>query len=250
MKLFFLLFLVLFSSNGQSNDKKELNIIGQNIIIGVERLEYLPYYTYEKNQYKGYARELFDRFAIDNGHNVQYKILPVARLFQEFIHNRIDFKFPDNPKWRKKAKENYAVHYSKPVIAFTDGILVKRDRQRNELSSINKIGTMRGFTPWILQDEIKAEQLKVIENNTLSGLLLQVQLKRTDACFVNTSVANFFINNHPEHSLSLIFNPALPYVESHYFLSTIKHKPLLNQFNQWLIANEDFHQRIKSKWGL
>lgn len=96
----------------------------KDLIIGVEKLNYLPFYTYNGNNYEGFARELFDQFAKDSGHTVEYKILPVARLFHEFLNKQVDMKFPDNPKWKTQDKEKYSIQYSNPVIDFTDGIMV------------------------------------------------------------------------------------------------------------------------------
>ena len=240
MKSFFLLFALLYSAI----------VYSDSLVIGVEKLNYLPYYTYEKNEYKGYARELFDQFGKDSGHTIHYKILPVARLFHEFVNNTVDFKFPDNQNWKKQDKQSFSVKYSSPVIGFTDGIMVLPQSLSKDESDFKHIGTMRGFTPWILQAEIEQKSIEVHENNTLSGLLKQVRIGRIDGCFVNIDVARYYLNNKLKEPDSLVLNTNLPNTSDSYYLSTINHPEILQEFNQWLKNNSTFHQELKNKWGL
>ncbi len=221
-----------------------------NLILGVEKLDYLPFYTTENRQYKGYARELFDKFAADNKHNISYKILPVARLFHELINGKIDLKFPDNPKWKSTEKQHYAIDYSIAIIPFTDGVMVRPEDINQSQSYFYHIGTMRGFTPWPLQSKINKKTIRVTEQNSILGLLKQVILKRTDGCFINIDVAKYFLSSELKQPNALIFNKKFPSDSSHYFLSSINKTHILKQFNLWLIKNNDFHMQLRQKWGL
>jgi len=244
MKQLALLFFIFITALLQSN----LN--AKEITIGVEKLDYLPYYTHSNNQYQGYAQELFDQFGKDHGHTIHYKILPVARLFHAFINHQIDFKFPDNPKWKQQKKQAYNIHYSLPVVQYTDGIMVRPETLNNDKQSFRKIGTMRGFTPWTLLDQIKQKKIHIIENNTISGLLQQGIMQRVDGCFINIDVAQYFLKTALKKPEALIFNTHLPHTKDNYYLSTINEGPLIKQFNQWLQENNIFHQQLKTKWGL
>lgn len=75
--------------------------------VGVEELDYLPYYTSKGNNYQGYARELLDAFAKERGYTFDYKPLPVKRLFQSLLKKQVDFKFPDNPNWQSDLKKKF-----------------------------------------------------------------------------------------------------------------------------------------------
>ncbi|MCU7837651.1 MAG: transporter substrate-binding domain-containing protein [gamma proteobacterium symbiont of Taylorina sp.] len=244
MKQIIILIFIFFTTLVQSD------IHAKEIIIGVEKLNYLPYYTHTNNQYQGYARELFDQFASDNGHNIHYKILPVARLFHAFVNHQVDFKFPDNPKWKQQKKQKYNIQYSLPVTNFTDGIMVHPEALDNKEKSFKKIGTLRGFTPWILMDQVKQKEIHIIENNTLEGLLQQGVLQRVDGCFVNINVARYFLKTQLQQPNALIYNTNLVHTDDHYYVSSIKYPDLIKQFNQWLQDNKVFHQQLKSKWGL
>jgi len=244
MMLFsFFISLFIFSNSHASSPAKE-------ITIGVEKLDYLPYYGHKNNQYHGYARELFDQFGKDNSYRIHYKILPVARLFHDFITHQVDFKFPDNPNWKQTEKQKFNIQYSSAIAEFTDGILVTKKAAMQKDKKFSRIGTMRGFTPWILQEQIEQKKMRIIENNTLSGLLQQVSLGRIDGCFINIDVARYHIKNKHQPPDYLELNKNLPYDTGNYFLSTIKHKKGLNEFNLWLKENAAFHQQLKDKWGL
>ncbi|MFK5891706.1 MAG: transporter substrate-binding domain-containing protein [Pseudomonadota bacterium] len=221
-----------------------------NLILGVEKLDYLPFYTSKNGQYHGYARELFDQFAKDNHHHISYKILPVARLFHELINGKIDLKFPDNPNWKKKEKQQYKINYSSAIVQFTDGIMVKPEFLHKNVNYFYQIGTMRGFTPWTLQNSINQKTIRITEHNSLSGLLQQVILQRVKGCYINIDVAEYFLDKHLNQPGVLVFKSDLPHDKSSYYLSSIKKTDILKQFNSWLDNNTAFHQQLKKKWGL
>lgn len=67
--------------------------------VGVENLQYLPLHTVDSsNRYGGFAREVLDAFAAQQGYRFEYVPLPINRLYSRFLAERsLDFKYPDNP---------------------------------------------------------------------------------------------------------------------------------------------------------
>lgn len=122
------------------------------LVIGVENQYYLPAYAYENGVYKGFARELFDAWAKDRGHRLEYRALPVPRLYAAFLDGQVDFKFPDNPNWKKPARVGKSIAYSDPVAAYIDGTSVRPDRMGLGVDAVKALGTMGGFTPWAWLD--------------------------------------------------------------------------------------------------
>ena len=111
----------------------------KDLTIGVEAVDYLPYYTGKGDQYTGFARELFDLFAKETGHRLTFRVLPVNRLFDEFLakNSKLDFKFPDHSNWQQKLKQGHSVVYSDPVVPYVDGVLTTSTRAGiNELRVI------------------------------------------------------------------------------------------------------------------
>ena len=50
-------------------------------MVGVEDLPFAPHYSLDgEGQYRGFAREVLDAFAVDSGVSLSYKALPVDQL--------------------------------------------------------------------------------------------------------------------------------------------------------------------------
>lgn len=73
--------------------------------VGVEAINYAPFYSDEGGDYSGFARDLLDLFAERQGCRFVYKPLPVKRLFSSLLNKSVDFKFPDNPDWQMTMKK-------------------------------------------------------------------------------------------------------------------------------------------------
>lgn len=220
------------------------------LVIGVEDISYLPYNSVDHGEYNGYARELFDFFAKDSGHHITYRPLPVERLFLSLLNGAIDFKFPDNPGWRRELKQNKQVYYSGVVANFVDGVIVTPGRLSNPLNSFRKIGTIRGFTPWALLDAINKGEIAISENNSLSGLLRQTLAGWIDGVYINVMVAGYQLKNVLGRPNSLVFNPNLPHVKDEYLLSTTKHPEIIQEFNQWMTKNSVLVDDLQKKSGI
>ncbi|MTI05776.1 hypothetical protein E1180_09630 [Roseibium denhamense] len=118
------------------------------ILIGVEDLTYYPHYTFEGGEYAGFGRALLDSWASDRGHSVTYKAFPIKRLMTMLVEGGIDLKYPDNAYWSSDLKASTEVTYSKPVVEYIDGVSVKPENVGKGMTSVKKLGTVRGFTPW------------------------------------------------------------------------------------------------------
>lgn len=222
-------------------------------VIGVERIQYLPYYTYDTDEYSGFARELFDMFAKDEGISFEYKVLPVRRLFKDFLKGKnspLDFKFPDHKYWKKDLKEGKGVKYSNPVIGYIDGVMVLPKNIKKGKPDLKTLGTARGFTPWDYLGDIKNKTIKVSENNSFTGLLNQAINGRIDGAYINISVAEHNLANIIKNPGKLVFNASLPHTKSAYHLSSTKHPDMIKKFDDWMKKNEGSIASLKQKWKL
>jgi len=222
----------------------------EEYIIGVEKLNFLPYYSGVDDEYFGYARDILDAFANQYGHQFKYNPLPVERLFLAFINKQVDFKFPDSPNWQQSIKQQHSVVYSKTVAPFVDGIMMNPKRMIHSSLSFKKLGTIRGFTPWPFMAQIKRGDLRVSENNSISGLLMQTVLQRVEGSYINVAVAEYHLNNILKKPNTLVFNPDLAHDKGDYFLSTIKHPQIIEQFNSWLQQNSAYVLDMQKKWNI
>lgn len=220
------------------------------LVIGVESLYYLPLASYENGVYRGYARDLFDAFARDRGYAVEYRALPVPRLYASFFEGEVDFKFPDNAHWKQDQRVGKKIHYSDPVVAYIDGTSVTPDKMNAAAAPIKRLGTMGGFTPWAWMDRIGADQILLSENTRLEALVRQALAGRVDGVYASVAVINYQLDHVLKHPGDLVFNPALPYSRDNYHLSTIRRPEILNEFNDWMRKNRRWIAALKKKHGV
>jgi polar amino acid transport system substrate-binding protein len=231
----FLLFLFIPSS-----------LVAQNkIIIGVEDIQYLPYYQSEKGVFSGFARDLFDAFARENNLEVIYRPMSIRRLHKALVEEKIDLKFPDNPNWNSAVKQGVNIEYSASVVAYTDGVMVKA--LGNE---IKRLGTIKGFTPWAWLDQIKQKQVALYENPNFTGLLQQVFLDRLDGAYINVDVARYTLKNILKREGELQFDNSLPYDKGRYYASTRSNPELVVRLNSWLKEQKQEVDKLKKHWQI
>ncbi len=224
--------------------------IAKEYTIGVENLDYLPYYSGINDEYKGYAKELLDAFGEKKGYTFKYKTMPVRRLFKSLLNESVDFKFPDNPYWQGDMKKEKAVLYSETVVKTLDGVMVIPKRKGKGIDELKILGTVMGFTPWPYKEMIDKGKIKVSENSNFQGLIRQVIKGRVSGAFLNPVVTDYQLNNILKMPGKLVYDPELPFNKSDYLLSTIKHQVVIDSFNKFLTENKDFIQRLKDKYGI
>ena len=224
--------------------------LAEHYVIGVEAIDYMPHYgVTEKGDYKGFARDLLDAYAADRGHQIEYRPLPVNRLFHEMLDGSVDFKYPDNPFWQTDLKAGKTVTYSEPVVDYIDGVLVLPENKGKGVDTIRTLGTVRGFTAFEYLDRIKAGSVKLEENPNTPGLMFQAMTKRIDGAYANVAVANNALDGMNKPG-ALDFDPALPHTKSSYKLSTAKHPEVIADFNGWLKSHADQVEKLKAKWAV
>lgn len=221
----------------------------RELVIGVEELDYFPVYAVQKGEYAGAAREIFDAFAQAKGYALSYRPLPVKRLYAELMSGGIDFKFPDNPGWAADAKRDVKVSYSRPIIAYVDGVMVRPEHKGKGIDRILTLGTVSGFTPFAWLDRVRAQQVVLKENPRTDLLIRQVVMGRMDGAYASVAV----VVNSLEHDLNmpgaLVFDPALPHSRDVYRMSTVNHPAVLSEFDDWMAANQSQVDAIKQRYG-
>lgn len=225
-------------------------VSAQEFTIGVENQYYMPYYSVENEEYTGFARELLDAFAKKKGYTFIYKPMPLRRLFKSLLNNKIDFKFPDNPHWQPDMKAGKTVYYSNSVISSIDGLMLLPDKMGKGMGSVKNIGTLMGFTPWPFKKMIDEKTLKVTENSNFEGLLSQAIKGRIDAAYANPVVAGYVLETQLNQKEGLLFDSSLPYTTNEYFLSSMSHQKVLDEFSQFLTENTAFIEQLKKKFKI
>lgn len=211
--------------------------------IGVENITHLPYYGMCGASYCGYARDLLDAFARDEGLNVHFRSLPIPRLHRALVGGEIDAKFPAHPTWANDAKEGAPILYSDPVITFTDGYLSLPSGTGLPM----KVGTMRGFT---LDFSTQKWSPQIFEANAETDLFRLLQRGRVDAIYTNIGVMTDFLLREKINGNSVVFRRDLPYRRSQYFLSTATDPLLVSRFNAWMARSSDKLLALQQRYNI
>lgn len=221
----------------------------RDLVVGVEAIDYSPVYGVTDGQFKGAAREILDAFAASAGHRLTFQALPVKRLYAELNHGGIDLKFPDSPDWQPALRQGRATAFSKPVINYIDGTIVRRDALSQGPEAIHSLGTIAGFTPFAWGERLKSGAVELKENSSFEQLLRQVQTKRVDGAYGNVAVALNAADSIPGLAGALAFAPNLPHVADSYRLSSVKAPELIAEFDEWLSRNARLVADIISRTG-
>ncbi|MCJ2165614.1 hypothetical protein [Pseudodesulfovibrio sp. S3] len=225
-------------------------LAGQRLTVGVECLDYPPYGSIQNGEYRGYARDLLDAFAIEYGYDLVYDPLPVKRLYQDFLVTRIlDLKFPDSKDWHPGKRKGLAITYSDPVCEYTDGIHVKPENLGRGVKGIRVLGIIAGFKPWLLKPIMNPKDLTVSENASISGLLGKALIDRVDAVYANEEAVRHLLAAMGLKG-RLVMDPALPHKTDVYHLSTINRPEVLREFNEFMKTHRELVDSIKKKHGL
>lgn len=221
---------------------------GPSYVVGVEALNYYPHYSNEGGNYSGFAREVLDAFAQSKGYTFEYRALPVARLYESFFNDKLDFKYPDNPNWQAPKRVGKNISYSAPVAAYTDGVLVLPANLGKGIEQLKTLGTVRDFTPWDYLSRIEQGQLKMQEVNDFKQSLLQGINSRVDGVYMNSDVGRYQLEKVLQQPGALVYDPNLPHSDGHYSLSSSKHPALIEEFNQYLSSHASEVTALKSKY--
>lgn len=218
--------------------------VADDFVIGVENISYFPYYTTENGEYGGHARAILDAFAEDTGHTFTYRPLPVSRLMDTFLGGEVDFKYPDNPNWRAEIREGLSFSYSDPVIGFIDGVAAP-----SRIENLEKLSTVRGFTPWTYMDKVNSGEITLHQQNNVAQLIQFVLAGRAQGAYFNIDVLRYQLREMNQEG-ALTFQEHLPHDQSFYYLSTLEHHGVIDEFNQWMADNPDRVEQIKADFNL
>lgn len=223
----------------------------QTYTVGVEKDNFMPHFGFdEQGQYSGFARDVLDLFAEHAGIDFVYEPLPVADLVPALAQDKIDFKYPDNPKWTHPESIADAMHYSQPVVEYVDGVLVSPRRKGLGLDHLKRLAAVEGWTPRGYQEKIDASQILLVRNESLPEMIREALLKNSDGAYYNVVVALHYINNIRARPSVLVFDPDLPYIRSNFRLSTLKYPELIERFDDFLIEYQSEIEALKADYQI
>lgn len=228
-----------------------ISIPAHALVLGVETTNYSPYYYLnEEKQYRGAAREIFDLFFEVSHLRASYEPMPVPRLFNEFVKDNVDLKFPDNPLWSASLQAKVKVFYSKPVFKINESLLVlKQNKGEISKKEIKKVGTILGFTVPGISSAVANNEFETVKTKEVDQLIHMLMAGRVQAVYFNESVAlDLAKKMYPKKPLSI--HSQYPKFQYAYHLSSINHPELITLFNQFLISHAEQVTKIRNHYGL
>ncbi|MBO9395942.1 transporter substrate-binding domain-containing protein [Shimia sp. R9_2] len=223
--------------------------LAETLVVGVENIDYLPHYKWDGNSYTGFAADVLSAFAADEGHELQFKALPINRLMQAVVSGDVDLKYPDNAYWSAGLKSGVEMHYSTVVESTVEGVMVVPENLGKPVDEIAQIGTVLGFTAFSWLDRIEAGQVTLKENPNFSGLVRQALAGRIDGAYANVHVLNRVLSEMGQDEGALVFDESLPNSQADYHLSSSTRGDIVDSFNAWFAANQDTVAALKEKHG-
>lgn len=220
---------------------------GETITVGVEDFDYMPHFSSEGGVYAGFGAAVLNAFAADVGYRLDYRPMPIARLFKTFVAGDVDLKYPANPLWSADVKADRDVVYSAPVAPYIDGVMVSPTTFGRSADFYVELGTVAGFTAWDWLDRIEAGSVALTENPSLDGLVLQALAGRVEAIYANVAVVRGRLRQLGQPD-GLKFDDGLPHTKSAYHLAAIARSDVVFAFDAWLAANPALMDALKAEY--
>jgi polar amino acid transport system substrate-binding protein len=220
--------------------------------VGVQEIDYFPIYaaTAPDSQFRGFAREVLDLFARQEGIQLAYVPLPVRRLIREYRQGRLDLVFPDNPRWDVAAKAAMNISYSHPLLVFQDAILVQPQHLGQPLDSFRTLGFIHGFTPWKFQADIEAGRVQIKQAPSPESLIHMTLLGYIDGANMSRQVARYHLRRLGKPNALVVEPRLLELKDSHYHLSSNHHPELIARFGAFLLREKTAIDALRAKYEL
>ena len=92
----------------------------EEFIIGVEEVSYYPLYDFAANNTNrpSFTKDLLTTFFEQHNYPYRFMALPIKRFNKWYEEKGIDFKFPDNVRWREDKRNKLNITFSESVVKF------------------------------------------------------------------------------------------------------------------------------------
>jgi polar amino acid transport system substrate-binding protein len=220
--------------------------------IGVQAVDYYPIAQANPPTlvFRGFARDVLDRFAQREGIKFSYVALPPKRLLIEYWSHRLDLIFPDNPNWDAALKSTLAVSYSNPVVSFGDAVFTLPSRGTENLDQLHTLSVLLGWTPWKFVDRIKEGKIRAVTAPSPDSMVGMVLAGRVDGANLAEPVARYHLRLRGSPDALVANRHWMPLKQSNYHLSSIQHTAIIGRFNQYLREDEPYLAKLRAQYGL
>ncbi len=220
-------------------------------IVGVEDVSYYPLFDFSPNDTNrpSFTRDLLTTFF--ESHQLPYRFvaLPIKRFDKWFIEQNIDFKFPDNDRWREDKEYTLNIVFSQPVIQLKGGTYVLKKNSNFTSDKVRKLATITGFHPTLWLNEVKNKQVILYQESSPLSIVRHLLRENTDATNIDKNVINYQLKKlHKENTVVLAKN--ITHQNYYYHFSSIKYPAIIELFNKFLADNQKYIESLKQKYHI
>ncbi len=219
----------------------------KSFVFGVEDVNLYPFYDFTSSKPRGYLVEMIEKFAAEQGMEVEFRVLPPRELWKAYLNHEVDFRMPDNLLWKRSKKVEHRLTYSAPLVYFNSGVV---SLTKNKNLPISRLGTIQGFTAWSYKEKIESGEIQLVEESGTGGLIEGLFNGRTDGVYYNVEAYIRQVQDAGYPVDSVVFRRELIKSHSLYMMSSINHGDKVLALNQFLRDNRKWVRDRKNFYGI
>lgn len=220
----------------------------KEFIVGVEAVSYYPLYDFTATDTSrpSFSKDLLTLFFEQHNYSYRFVALPIKRFDKWYVEKGIDFKFPDNIRWRDDKQNKLNITFSQSVVKLMAGSYVLKSNETYERDDIKKLATILGFVPTLWFDKIESGELKLIEDNTPFGIVKHILHGNVEATNIDANVIRYNLKLLGKPN-AIVLNTNIKHEVFSYHLSSIMHPEIIKQFDDFLQNNPSLLLQLKQK---
>lgn len=227
-------------------------LFAKEYLIGVEDVSYYPFYDFSAKQHnkKNFTKELLSTFFTYKNYKFKFVSLPVKRFDKWFIEESIDFKFPDNARWRTEESKTLNITYSEPTLHLIAGSYVLSKNQNLPKDAIKRLGTVYGFYPTLWIDQVQNNTIEIVEFSSTFSIVKHLIYGNVDAINIDENVINHVLKLMGEPKDTIVLNKKTKHERYAFHFSSILHPQIIQEFDQFLNTHSKQIAELKNKYGI
>lgn len=221
-------------------------------VIGVEDVSYYPLYDFSAEGFdrNSFTKELLSTFFRHQGYKFKFVALPVKRFDKWYVEETIDFKFPDNERWRSGESKKLKLTFSQPVLYLIAGTFVLKKNKNMPREAIKRLGTIFGFFPTFWYDRVNNNTIELVENSSAYSLVKHLLYGNIDAINIEKNVIDYNLQLLNKDQDAIVLNKKIKHERYAFHFSTILHPEIIQEFNLFLNENSQQIANLKNKYGI
>ena len=225
------------------------NTYADKYIVGAQGLTYFPHYDFSSPVDKGVAWSILEAFSEASGHEFIYLSFPIRRLQLELVKGNVDFVYPDNRGWYNSITTSSDKYFSLPLTNAVTGTIVKRENVGKGIEKIKHLAMPLGFTPVNWQQRIDNKHTKITWVTSIQQGFDLLNQERVDGLDLEYFVSQSSTPLSYEKG-AFTLDLTLPHNEIPFSLSTLYHKDIISELNNFITSNPELINSIKAKYGI